>query len=379
MPPARQSVSTILDVQTTILRSFTQVTNGNGVSVNGTEPARDIYDITIIGAGPTGLFAAFYAGMRGARTQVIDSLEEPGGALTAIYPEKYIYDVAGFPKVLAKDFVEQMVIQAKRDEPDIRLKEEVLGLERLPDGILKLTTSNGNRYSKTVIVCAGVGAFEPKRLDLPGVTELEGSGVHYFAKRVEDFREKEVVIVGGGDSAVDWAVTLEPIAKHVTLIHRSKFRAHEKTVKELEASSADLRFPGCEILELHTSDGLLSGVTYKDADANQTQIPAHELIVAIGFVADLGPLKTWGFELQRNQIVVDKITMATNIPGVYGAGDIVYYPAKFKLIATGAAEAVTAVNHAVTFIDPTARLDPGHSTNIMAKQEEAQAAIVGEN
>jgi thioredoxin reductase len=350
------------------------VTNGIGVSTNGTRPTRDIYDITIIGAGPTGLFAAFYAGMRGARTQVIDSLEEPGGALTAIYPEKYIYDVAGFPKVLAKDFVEQMVIQANRDEPDIRLKEEVLGLELLPDGVLKLTTSVTERFSKTVIVCAGVGAFEPKRIDLPGIGELEGKGVHYFAKRVEDFRDKEVVIVGGGDSAVDWGVTLEPIAKHVTVIHRSKFRAHEKTVRELEESSADLHYPGCEVLALHTENAHLSGITFKNAEGTETRISAQELIVAIGFVADLGPLKTWGFELQKNQIVVDKITMATNILGVFGAGDIVWYPAKFKLIATGAAEAVTAVNHAVTFYDPSARLDPGHSTNIVAKQEEAQAA-----
>ncbi|MEA2525764.1 MAG: ferredoxin/flavodoxin---NADP+ reductase [Thermomicrobiales bacterium] len=343
------------------------MSNATTISPNGTEPDSDIYDMTIIGAGPTGLFAAFYAGMRRARTQIIDSLEEPGGALTAIYPEKYIYDVAGFPKVLAKDFVEQMVIQSMRDQPTVRLNEEVLGLERLPDGIIKLTTSRGERFSKTVIVCAGVGAFEPKRLDAPGVKELEGRGVHYFAKRVEDFRDKDVVIVGGGDSAVDWAVTLEPIARHVTLIHRSKFRAHEATVKELEESRVELRYPGCEVIEAHAGeDGRLYAVTYKNAEQEQFRIPADELIVAIGFVADLGPLKTWGFELQRNQIIVDKITMETNIPGVFAAGDICWYPAKFKLIATGAAEAVTAVNHAVTFIDPKARLDPGHSTNIMA-------------
>lgn len=336
-------------------------------SSNGTEPSLDPYDITIIGAGPTGLFAAFYAGMRQAKTLILDSLEEPGGALTAIYPEKYIYDVAGFPKVLAKDFVEQMVIQAMRDRPTVSLKEEVLALEALPDGLLKLTTSKGVRHSKTVIVCAGVGAFEPKRLEAPGVTELEGRGVHYFAKRVEDFRNKDVVIVGGGDSAVDWAVTLEPIARHVTLIHRSKFRAHEATVKELEASRVEMRYPGCEVVEAHAGeDGRLYAVTYKNGDGEQFRIPADELIVAIGFVADLGPLKTWGFELQRNQIVVDKITMATKIPGVFAAGDIAWYPAKFKLIATGAAEAITAVNHAVTHIDPKARLDPGHSTNIMA-------------
>ncbi|MGH2560449.1 MAG: NAD(P)/FAD-dependent oxidoreductase [Thermomicrobiales bacterium] len=355
------------------------MSDGFGVSANGSGAANDIYDITIIGAGPTGLFAAFYAGMRGARTQIIDSLEEPGGALTAIYPEKYIYDVAGFPKVLAKDFVEQMVLQAMRDQPDLRLKEEVTGLERLESGIIKLTTSNGVRYSKTVIVCAGVGAFEPKRIAAPGIAELEGKGVHYFAKRIEDFRDKEVVIVGGGDSAVDWAVTLEPVAKHVTVIHRSKFRAHEKTVRELEESTCDLHYPGCETVAVNAGDdGRLAAYTFKTAGGEERTIPAEELIVAIGFVADLGPLKTWGFEIQRNQIVVDKITMETNIPGVYGAGDIVSYPAKFKLIATGAAEAVTAVNHAVTYYDPKARLDPGHSTNIMAKQEaEREAATVG--
>lgn len=342
------------------------------MGANGTEPGRDIYDITIIGAGPTGLFAAFYAGMRRVRTQVIDSLEEPGGALTAIYPEKYIYDVAGFPKVLAREFVEQMFIQAMRDQPTMRLNEEVLNLEVQEDGIIKLATSRGERFSKTVIVCAGVGAFEPKRLDAPGERELEGKGVHYFAKRVDDFRDKDVVIVGGGDSAVDWAVTLEPVAKSVRVIHRSRFRAHEATVEEMLASSVECHYPGCEVAEVHAGeDGRLAGVTYKNGDGILTRVAAEELIVAIGFVADLGPLKTWGFELQKNQIVVDKITMQTNIPAVFAAGDICWYPAKFKLIATGAAEAVTAVNHAVTMVDPKARLDPGHSTNIMAARDQA--------
>jgi thioredoxin reductase len=337
-------------------------------STNGVE--RDIYDITIIGAGPTGLFAAFYAGMRKARTQIIDSLEEPGGALTAIYPEKYIYDVAGFPKILAKDLVEQMYQQAMRDEPDVHLSEQVLNLERLDDGILQLTTSKAVRYSKSVIICGGVGAFEPKRLEAPGVEELTGKGIHYFAKRVEDFRDKRVVIVGGGDSAVDWALTLEPIAKKVTVIHRSQFRAHESSVQELKASSVDLHFPKCEVTEVHAGDhGRLGAVSFKNGEGEITTIEADELIVAVGFLADLGPLKSWGFELHRNQIVVDIVTMQTNIPGVFAAGDVCWYPAKFRLIATGAAEAVTAVNHAVVHNDPGSRLDPGHSTNIMAARE----------
>jgi thioredoxin reductase (NADPH) len=340
-----------------------------------TIPGDDIYDITIIGAGPTGQFAAFYAGLRGARTQVIDALEEPGGALTAIYPEKYIYDVIGFPRVLAKDFVAQCDIQARQADPTIRLKEQVLELESRPDGLIRLGTTRGERWSRAVIVCAGVGAFEPKRLDVPGLRELEGKGVHYFAKRVEDFRDKHVVIVGGGDSAVDWAVTLEPVATQVTILHRSKFRAHEATVRQLEASTVDVNYPGYELVAVHTGeDGHLAGVTFKNASGEERSVPAGDLIVAIGFVADLGPMKTWGFELQRNQIVVDKTTMETGIPGVYAAGDVVTYPAKFKLIVTGAAEAVTAVNHAITYYDPKARLDAGHSTNIMEKREKAGAA-----
>ena len=340
----------------------------------GQHPARDVFDITIIGAGPTGLFAAFYAGLRGARTQILDALEEAGGALTAIYPEKYIYDVIGYPKVLAKDFVEQCLLQAQRSDPTIRLKEEVLELERLEDGLIRLETTKGERFSKAVIVCAGVGAFEPTRLEVAGVQNLEGHGVHYFAKRVEDFRDKDVVIVGGGDSAVDWAVTLEPIARQVTLIHRSKFRAHEATVRELEASSVDLNYPGCAVSSvLAGPDGHVAAVEFTNAEGIVRRVECQELIVAIGFKADLGPLKRWGFELQRNQIVVDKVTMETGIPGVFAAGDVATYPAKFKLIATGAAEAVTAVNHAVTFYDPKARLDAGHSTTIMEKKDKEAA------
>ncbi len=351
------------------------MTDHTVVSDNNLPTVGDIADITIIGAGPTGLFAAFYASMRGANVRIIDSLEEPGGALTAIYPEKYIYDVGGYPKVLAKDLVEQLVAQAySRGTPDMCLKEEVTGLERTGDGLIKLTTAAGIRLSRTVIITAGVGAFEPKRHAAPGVSDLEGRGVHYFAKRIEAFRDRDVVIVGGGDSAVDWGVTLEPIAKSITLIHRSKFRAHESTVAELEASSARLYYPGHEVVGVEAgADERIRSLTFKNTEGELSTIPCDELIVAIGFVADLGPLKTWGFELQRNQIVVDHTTMVTNIEGVYGAGDIVAYPAKFKLIATGFAEAITAVNHAVTYYDPSQRLDAGHSTNIVAKQEAAAA------
>jgi len=334
----------------------------------------EIVDITIVGAGPTGLFAAFYGGLRGATVQIIDSLEEVGGQCSAMYPEKYIYDVIGFPKILAKDFVAACLDQAMRSNPTIHLGEQVQSLQSVDDGTFVLHTTKGARRSRTVIIAAGVGAFEPTRLGAAGVVELEGKGIHYFAKHIEDFRDKNVVIVGGGDSAVDWALTLEPLAKTVNLIHRSKFRAHEATVADLEASTVTLHYPGYEVIEVRPGGhGRISGLTFRHLEGHTYELDVDELICAIGFKADPGPIKTWNLELQRNQVIVDQTTLQTNIPGVFAAGDIAAYPAKFKLIANGAGEAVTAVNHAVQHIDPNARLDAGHSTTIMEKREKAAA------
>lgn len=328
------------------------------------------YDIAIIGGGPVGLFAAFYAGMRGASTIIADSLEELGGELMAIYPEKYIYDIAGFPKVLAKDYVEPAVEQALSMGAEVSLRTEVTELKRdEANEVFRLGTNKGDIVARTVIICAGIGAFEPKRLEVEGIERFEdGKGVHYFAKRLDDFRDKRVFIVGGGDSAVDWAITLGPIAKSVTLIHRSQFRAHEHTVQQLLDGPAEVYYPDHVVKAVHGDERLESVTFHNVKTEDEYTVEVDEMICAIGFKADLGPLKTWGLEVERNQIKVDKITMETNIPGVFGAGDIVTYPAKFRLIATGVAEAVSAVNHAVIHINPDARLDPGHSTNIMEKK-----------
>jgi thioredoxin reductase (NADPH) len=350
----------------------TDVTNS---LVNESSDSEPIFDITIVGAGPTGLFAAFYAGLRGVSVQIIDSLEEVGGQCSAMYPEKYIYDVIGYPKVLAKDFVAACHEQALRADPTIHLREQVQSLEPLEDGTFVLHTNKAKRRSRSVIIAAGVGAFEPTRLGAAGVDALEGKGIHYFAKHIEDFRDRNVVVVGGGDSAVDWAITLEPIAKTVNLIHRSKFRAHESTVAELEASTVTLHYPGYEVVDVRQGDhGRIASLTFKHLDGTMKDLEVDELICAIGFKADPGPIKTWNLELQRNQVLVDQRTLQTNIPGVYAAGDIAAYPDKFKLIATGAGEAVSAVNHAVQYIDPAARLDAGHSTTIMEKREKVAAA-----
>ncbi len=339
-------------------------------SPDGAVDGRDgtgVVDILIVGAGPTGLFAAFYAGLRGASAKIVDSLEQPGGAVTAMYPEKYIYDVGGFPAVLGKDLIDNLVKQAGQFSPRMHFAERCERLERIPDDeVFRLETDKGVHFGKTVIICGGVGAFAPKKLDLPNLHEFERSGdLVYFVTRNEHFRDKEVLIVGGGDSAVDWALTLEPIARKVTLIHRSdNFRAHAKSVEQMMLSSVAVH-THCEVAELHGEQGALEAVTFRHNKTKElTRIEVDAVIMSIGFVADLGPIKSWGLEVEKNQIAVDPLTMATNLPGIWAAGDIVTHPTKFKLIATGFHEAITAVNHAVRHLNPKLRLAAAHSTNL---------------
>ncbi len=351
---------------TEVNRAMTPGTDGAGDAA-GMRGEPQVADVLIIGGGPTGLFAAFYAGLRGLTTNIVDSLEQLGGAVTAMYPEKYIYDVGGFPAVLGKDLVANLAKQAGQFSPRIHLNERAQTLERIPDdGVFRLETDKGVHLGRAVIVCAGVGAFAPKKLAVEGLAEFEAGGtIVYFVTRNEDFRDKAILIVGGGDSAVDWALTLEPIARKVTLIHRSdNFRAHAKSVEQLHASSVTVDTHR-EVDQLHGAGGRLEAVTYRHNKTKETTtVPVEAAIMSIGFVADLGPLKSWGLEVQKNQVVADPLTMATNLPGIWAAGDIVTHPTKFKLIATGFHEAITAVNHAVQYLNPKARLSAAHSTNL---------------
>jgi ferredoxin/flavodoxin---NADP+ reductase len=339
----------------------------NGASDAAASDGRDVVDILIIGGGPTGLFAAFYSGLRGATSKIVDSLEELGGQVTAMYPEKYIYDVGGFPAILGKDLIANLAEQAGQFHPQIRLSERAAKLERIPDDeVFRLETDKGVHFGKAVIVCGGIGAFAPKKLTLEGLEAFERRGdIVYFVTRNEDFRDKDVLIVGGGDSAVDWALTLEPIARRLTLIHRSdNFRAHAKSVEQMMGSRVDVH-TYCEAEALHQEAGRLRAVTFKHNKTGETNtVEVDRVIMSIGFLADLGPLKSWGLEVQKNQVVADPLTMATNLPGVWAAGDIVTHPTKFKLIATGFHEAITAVNHAVVYINPKQRLSAAHSTNL---------------
>ncbi|MCU9601596.1 NAD(P)/FAD-dependent oxidoreductase [Pallidibacillus thermolactis] len=323
-----------------------------------------IYDITVIGGGPTGLFTAFYGGMRNASVKIIESLPQLGGQLATLYPEKYIYDVAGFPKVRARDLVENLKEQIKLFEPTICLEQAVQKLEKLEDGTIKLTTDKEIHYSKAVIITAGVGAFQPRRLDLENAREYEGKNLHYFVDNMQYFKDKNVVIFGGGDSAVDWALMLEPIAQKVTIVHRrDKFRAHEHSVEMLKQSNVDIKTPYVPVELIGNGENIKQVVLQTTKGEETETIDVDEVIVNYGFVSSLGPIKEWGLEIERNSIVVNS-KMETNIPGVYAAGDITTYEGKVKLIATGFGEAPTAVSNAKAYIDPTARLQPKHSTSL---------------
>ncbi len=324
----------------------------------------DIFDVTIIGAGPTGLFGAFYAGMRTMKTKLIDALPDPGGQLAALYPEKYIYDAPGFPKIVAKDLVKLLMEQAVQWNPVVCLNERVQTLDRMEDGTLVLTTDKAKHLTKTVVICAGVGAFAPNKLNAPGVSELEGEGIYYFVKGKAAFQGKNLLIVGGGDSAVDWALNLQDVAKSITLIHRrDEFRAHESSITELRNSPVTILTP-YEVKQV-SGDGKLEQVTLFDNKTKEEMtLDVDAILVNVGFKADIGPIREWGLELDKRGILVNN-KMETNLPGVFAAGDIAAEEVKMNLIATGYGQAAMAVNVAKHYIDPKASIFPGHSSEKM--------------
>ncbi|KAF0821888.1 NAD(P)/FAD-dependent oxidoreductase [Cytobacillus firmus] len=326
-----------------------------------------VYDITIIGGGPTGLFTAFYGGMRQASVKIIESLPQLGGQLSALYPEKYIYDVAGFPKVRAQELIDNLKEQMAKFEPTVSLEQSVEKLEKQADGTFKLTTNKEVHYSKTIIITAGNGAFQPRRLELESAVQYEGKNLHYFIDDLNQFAGKKVVVFGGGDSAVDWALMLEPIAEKVTIVHRrDKFRAHEHSVENLQNSKVEIKTPYVPAELIGDSEGIsqvvLEGVTSKEKEV----FDVDAVIVNYGFVSSLGPIKEWGLDIEKNSIVVNS-RMETNTEGIYAAGDICTYDGKVKLIACGFGEAPTAVNHAKSYIDPKAKVQPMHSSSMFGK------------
>jgi thioredoxin reductase (NADPH) len=336
---------------------------------NAASGASQIFDVTIIGAGPTGLFGAFYAGMRNMTTKIIDALPEPGGQLAALYPEKYIYDAPGFPKIIAKDLVKNLVEQACQWNPVLVLGERVIMIRQSEEGHWLIETDKNVHPTRTIVVCAGVGAFAPNKLNAPGVSELEGTGVHYFVKEKAAFQGKRLLIVGGGDSAVDWALNLQDVAESITVIHRrDEFRAHESSVTEMRESRANVLTP----YEVRSVEGggdpsaplRMRVVIYHNKTQEETTLDVDAILVNIGFKADIGPIRDWGLTLEGRTIAINQ-RMETNLPGVYAAGDIAAEVVKMNLIATGYGQAAMAVNVAKNYIDPKSSIFPGHSSEKM--------------
>jgi len=326
-------------------------------------------DITVIGAGPVGLSTAFWAGMRQASVRIIDSLPELGGQCTTLYPEKWVFDVPGHPKILAKDLV-GLLRQQSLEQFDVPIHlETTADTISWDDEYVTLHTDRGDLRSRTVIVAGGHGAFEPKKLPISDIdmAPWEGRGAHYIVGEKSVFADKRVVIVGGGDSAFDWVVNLVDTASRVTLVHRREgFRAHEATVAEVmghvDAGRVDLRVP--YVIKGVAGNGTIEGVELHHAGEEGLieRLECDAVLLQLGFSTKLGPLKEWGFELEKGAIRVDGL-MRTNLDRVWACGDISTFDGKLKLIATGFAESAIAVSQAVHRIRPETKIQPAYSTN----------------
>ncbi|MEY3019247.1 MAG: hypothetical protein RLZZ272_231 [Actinomycetota bacterium] len=339
------------------------MSGGPGASPAGTvtrEGDRLSADLAIIGAGPAGLYAAYYAGVRGLSTVIIDALPEPGGQVAALYPEKPILDVAGFPSITGRELIERCVAQAAAHRPTYLLEHRAEDLVAEDGGAFLIRTDRGTDvHARAVVVTGGVGTFRPR--PLPGAQEWVGRGVVHFVREFEPLRGQRVLIVGGGDSAVDWALALEGIAATVALAHRrATFRAHEDSVARLMASSVRVIVPA--VVERLEGGGAVERAVLRRTDTEEgVTLEVDTVVAALGFTTDLGPLRSWALETDGRGIVVDS-RGRTSVPGVYAAGDIAEYEGKVRLISVGFGEAATAVNNAAAWIDPEARVFPGHSS-----------------
>lgn len=352
-----------------------------------------LFDVTIIGGGPVGLFGAFYAGLRQMTVKIIDSLEELGGQLTALYPEKFIFDVAGFPKVYARDLAKNLIEQALEYTPTVSLGETVKDLTVLKtleeaanepseikgavaEGITvyKLTSDKGPHYTRTLIISAGAGAFAPRKLTLKEASALENRGLYYSCKSKSLFAGKRVLIAGGGDSALDWAFNLKETAaggdgSGITLIHRTnKFRAHEESLTRLKGTRTKI-LTFTEIESLISENGNVKGavLTNKETKEKMT-VEVDAVLVQFGFISSLGAIEKWPLKIEKKSIAVNRL-METELPGVFAVGDVATFEGKLKLIATGFGEAAIAVNVAKTRIDPHAKIFPGHSSEMTSQAE----------
>lgn len=324
-------------------------------------------DVVIIGAGPAGLFAVFECGMLKMKCHVIDSLEHIGGQCTALYPEKPIYDIPAYPTILAGELVERLEAQAKPFAPVYHLNQQVVGLRRTEENDYEVTTSTGAIIvCKAVIIAAGAGAFGPNRPPLEGLDVYEGRSVFYMVKRRHDFAEKTLVIAGGGDSAVDWAISLAEIAKKIYFVHRrDKFRAAPESVDQLNKLAQSGRVEMVIPYQLHGligHEGVLEAVELSDLDGQKRTIKADILLPFFGIVPQLGAIAQWGLKVENHHIPVNQQTQETNMPGIFAIGDVAVYPHKLKLILTGFSEAAMAAHAIYPLVFPGKELHFVYST-----------------
>ena len=323
-------------------------------------------DLLIIGAGPVGLYGAYYAGVRGLTTAVVDSLSQVGGQVTAMYPEKQIFDIAGFPVVSGRTLVSNLVEQAAPYAPTYLLGQEAQTLARVardgqPDRLVVHTSSGTEIVAGAIVVTGGIGTFTPR--PLPAGEDFLGRGLEYFVPSSAEYAGKHVTIVGGGDSAVDWALMLHPIAETVTLVHRrEQFRAHHGSVEQLKGSRVEV-ITKAQVTAAHGQGSLERIELTVTGEEERRELRCERLVAALGFTANLGPLREWGIELHDNRHLVVDSAMRTNLPGIFSAGDITDYDGKVRLIAVGFGEVATAVNNAAVHLDPRAQIFPGHSTD----------------
>ncbi len=327
----------------------------------------DVFDVTIVGGGPVGLFGATLASLHGMKVKIIESLPELGGQLYALYPEKPVYDVAGFPAIAAKDLATNLIAQMDRLHPAVVLKESVESVQNLEDGTFVLRTSEAEHYSRTVLLAVGIGSFTPRRLPAQQADIFEGKGLHYFVPPLETFTDQHVLVVGGGDTAVDWALAVSKRAHKVSIVHRrNEFRAQEDSVRQMYDTPNISIITPAEVEEIFGQQQV-AGVRVKHQETGGIELEVDAIIGGLGFHPNLGPVKSWGIDLKGSTIKVSLDSMLTSREGIWAVGDSVYYPGKVKLIATGFGEVGIAVAQIRSYLHPGVTGLP-HSTTLKNKQ-----------
>ena len=335
-------------------------------------------DVAIVGAGPIGLFAVFELGLLDLKAHLIDILDRPGGQLTELYPEKPIYDIPGLPIVTGQELADRLMEQIKPFGATFHLSQMASSLEKLPDGRWKLTTDADNEIvAKVIVIAAGGGSFVPKRPPIAGIDAYEGKSVHYAVRKMDAFKDKHVLIAGGGDSALDWTLNLAPIAKSLTLVHhRDGFRAAQHSVNRMRelVDAGKVKFQVASVKALHGADGRLEAVTLADADKKEWRHETDAFLPFFGLTIKLGPIADFGLNLHENLIAVDTAKFESATPGIFAIGDINTYPGKLKLILSGFHEAALMAQAAFHICKPNEKLRFQYTTSSSSLQKKLGVA-----